>query len=774
MEKSTGHALKCLRTDNGGEYTSLEFKTYLAKEGIRHELTVPKTPEQNGTAERMNRTLVESVRSMLADSKLPHRFWAEALSTAVYLRNRSPTKVLQGITPIEAWTGKKPDVSSLRIFGCTAYAHVPKDERQKLDSKARKCFFLGYGTDTKGYRLYDPSRARIIHSRDVLFNELGAEVEKEKSEKEKSEHHEMPEQQERKYMEVEVESGEPSGGDDSSSPDSESAMELVPRRSERDRRNPNRYGDWVAYITTDLPTEPSTLKEALGSQEAAEWQEAMKMEMDSLHSNDVWDLVKLPEGRKVIGSKWVFKRKLSPDGTVQRHKARLVAQGFSQKFGLDYEETFSPVVRFESVRMVIAAAAQHGLKLHQMDVTTAFLNGELQDEVYMKQPEGFIAPGQEDLVCKLKRSIYGLKQSPRCWNHVLDSHLKGMGFTQTASDPCLYVASEGELFIIAVYVDDIGLAAKSDQMMDQTKKALAKRFEMKDLGILHHFLGVKVDCNLVTGEVWIGQPVYTEKLLQKFGMEHSKPVSTPVNTDAKLIKKTEAGDDIDQRMYQAAVGSLLYLSTKTRPDIAFAVGKVARFCAGPAREHWEAVKRILRYLRGTSNSGLLYCKSDSSGCVGFSDADWGGDHDDRKSTSGYVFLMGGTAVSWKSNKQSCVALSTAEAEYVALAAAAQEAKWLQRLTSDLLDYEIGATEIFEDNQSAICLAKTPQFHGRTKHIEIKYHFIRDEVESGNVKLEYCRSEDMIADMLTKGLPITQFVKLRQMIGIADFEHSTCN
>ena len=353
-------------------------------------------------------------------------------------------------------------------------------------------------------------------------------------------------------------------------------------------------------------------------------------EFPSLKINDVWDLVELPKGRDVVGSKWVFKHKFGPDGAVERYKARLVAQGFSQKFGLDYEETFSPVIRFESVRSVLALAAQHGLKLHQMDVSTAFLNGELENEVYMKQPEGYITPGQEYLVCKLKRSLYGLKQSPRCWNQALDGQMKRMGFTQSASDPCLYISSEGkgEMFVVAIYVDDVVLAGKSDQRMREVKDALAERYEMKDLGFLHHFLGVKVIHNEDTGKVWIGQPSYTEKLLKKFGMENSKPVSTPLSTDVKLIKKTEASDSCDQKMYQAAVGSLLYLSTKTRPDISFAVESVARFCADPSSQHWAAVKRILRYLKGTLNLGLLYRNGGSSCCIGFSDADWGGDVND--------------------------------------------------------------------------------------------------------------------------------------------------
>ena len=244
----------------------------------------------------------------------------------------------------------------------------------------------------------------------------------------------------------------------------------------------------------------------------------------------------LPKGRKAVGSKWVFKLKVGPDGMVHRHKARLVAQGFLQKYGLDYDETFSPVVRFESLRTVIALAVQNGLKLHQMDVTTAFLNGELDEEVYMKQPEGFATKGQEDLVCKLKRSIYGLKQSPRCWNSVLDNQSKRMGFVQAKGDPCIYMASEGEMFIIAVYVDDIVLAGESNKRMSEVKQALAKQFEVKDMGELHYFLGVNIVQDSNTGEVCIGQPAYATNLVQKFGMEHAKAVNTPVDVNMKLVK----------------------------------------------------------------------------------------------------------------------------------------------------------------------------------------------------------------------------------------------
>ena len=385
----------------------------------------------------------------------------------------------------------------------------------------------------------------------------------------------------------------------------------------------------------------------------------------------------------------------------------------------------------------------------------------------MKQPEGFVVKGQEHLVCKLKRSIYGLKQSSRCWNSVLDQHLKKLGFIQSVSDPCIYVASEGEMFMIAVHVDDLVLAAKSDKHIADVKKALSEKFEVKDMGELHHFLGTKVLQNKQNGEVWIGQPAYTQKVLRKFNMENAKPVDTPVDISSKLVKMNEDSESANQEQFQSAVGSLLYLSTMTRPDITYAVSNVAKFCANPAKEHWIAVKRIMRYLIGTMHLGLLYRKNELKSCVGFSDADWAGDLDDRKSTSGYIFQMSGAAISWRSKKQACVALSTAEAEYIALASAAQEAVWMRQLLTDLRSKPEEATKIYEDNQSAICLAKNPQFHGRAKHIGIKYHYIREQVENGNVELSYCRTEEMVADALTKGLSRGQFRKLREMLGMVE-------
>ena len=755
VERSSGKKLRTFRSDNGGEFTSTRLEDYLKEEGIRHERTVPKTPQQNGVAERLNRTLVEMSRSMLLDAKLPQKFWAESVSTAVYLRNRCPTRAVKGKTPYEAWCGEKPKVDHLRVFGCDAYAHVPKDKRGKLDSKARRCVLLGYGETTKGYRLYDPVRARVIHSRDVRFNETERADEQCDTETPTSDHEDT--------IIIDLSSDSEEANEEPQQLDEPGQV----RRSTRERRRPDYYGCPVHLTNLTLAQEPTSYGEAISSPDQSRWRQAMKTEMKSLKDNNVWDLVELPSGRKKVGSKWVYKLKTGADGKVERYKARLVAQGYTQKYGTDYDETFCLVVRQESLRVLLALSVQYGLKLHQIDVTTAFLNGNLEEEVYMAQPEGFTSKGNEHLVCKLRKSIYGLKQSPRCWNTALDAYLKSIGFKQSNSDPCIYYrGTGGDVFYLGVYVDDIVLAAKTDEQLQEVKSALSNQFEIKDMGKLHYFLGMSVLQDEQSKSIWIGQPAYTANLLNKYGMQDCKPVSTPIDPGTRLKTASEAGECVDQHLYQSAVGSLMYLSVSTRPDITYAVSNLARFSVKPTTDHWNAVKRVMRYLRGTTSLGIIFSnRSSELELVGYSDADWGGDISDRKSTSGYLFKVSNGAISWRSKKQTCVALSTAEAEYIALSAAAQESLWLRQLLSELTTTPEISTTIFEDNQSTIAMTRNPQFHGRSKHIEIKYHFIREHVDLGNIKLSYCPSGDMTADMLTKGLNRENFCKHRDRAGL---------
>ena len=581
VEKSSGKRLKTLRTDNGGEYVSKEFESYLKSEGIHHELTVPKTPEQNGVAERLNHTLVETARSMLLDAKLSKKFWGEAVFTAVYLKNRSPSRSLKGLTPYEAWFGKKPQVNHLRVFGCNAYAHVPKDERSKFDSKARKCILVGYSKQSKAYRLYDPQRKKLVVSRDVKFDEKERDPIETGSETELRDQYTIIETGD---SNTRFETAETNQRSETAENDQQPQL----RRSSRVRNPPQFYGREATHLC-DV-TEPTTFGEAVKSPIKQKWIQAMEKEMNSLFENDVYDLVELPPNHKAIGSKWVYKVKTGADGSIERYKARLVAKGFSQKVGMDYDETFCPVVRQESLRTLIAIAQQKGMKLHQVDVSTAFLNGLLEEEVYMQQPPGFIKEGEEHLVCKLNKSIYGLKQAPRCWNMALDAYLKELRFEQTKSDPCIYVSTEGETFYLGVYVDDIVLAGTTEERIREIKNALSRKFEIKDIGKLHYFLGMTI--KQTDEKIWIGQPKYTENLLKKFGMQDCKPVSTPVEPGQKLEAATDRDLTVDQQKYQSAIGSLMYLSVCTRPDISFAVGNLAKFSSQPTKHHWNGLKHL--------------------------------------------------------------------------------------------------------------------------------------------------------------------------------------
>jgi len=677
---------------------------------------------------------------MLSDSKLGKCFWAEALSTAVYIKNRTPTSSLRRkITPYEAYYSKKPDISHLKIFGSVAFAHIPKDERAKLDNKSRKSLFLGYSDDVKGYKLYDIAAQKVFISRDVVFDEIMSNPNNSSKECEQP---------------VAIMN---SDSEISSEEDNTEENDLtLPRRSQRVRFPPDRFGEWVNAVNE---TCPSSANEAF---EDNKWKNAMKSEMDSMKENKVWNLVDQPINRKIVKSKWVFKVK-NNNGSPH-YKARLVACGYTQKFGEDYDTVFSPVVRFESVRTLIAFAVQKNLKLYQMDVTCAFLNGDLAEEIYLQQPECFVVAGEEHKVCKLNKSIYGLKQSARCWNICIDEQLHKMGFKTSSSDPCIYISDQN--IYVALYVDDLIICGESEDKLRWVKKELTDRFKLKDLGELQNFLGVQITQKM--GEIFLSQSYYIEKMLVKFNMDQCKPIDTPADSNSHLTASENDNDLVDSHLYQSAVGCLLYLATKTRPDISFAVSQVAKFCSKPNKQHWTAVKRVFRYLKGSVYYGIRYLKS-ASDVVGYSDSDWAGDAADRKSVSGYCFMFQGGCVSWKSKKQSTVALSTAEAEYNALNSAAQEAIWLQQLMRDITGIPSEPIVIYEDNQAAIAMSKDVRFHSRCKHLSIKTHFIRDHVRKGDINVVYCPTSNMIADFLTKALARDKFKELRTLSGIVSCE-----
>ena len=795
-----GKKVKILRSDNGGEYCSKTFQDYLKEHGIQHQTTVPYNPEQNGTPERMNRTLLEAARSMMYHASIPKEFWAEAVSTATYTRNRSPTRSLNNTTPFECLFNRKPDVSNLKVFGCVAYTHIPGHQRKKLEEKSRKCIFVGYPDGTKGFKLYDLTKGTFIRSRDVIFEERTFhEFKREKSSEQNSELFHPPKENYRvdppinqdeiqaddENVNVEDNGPQPILENNIPPPENDNnrvgatyednfmrEVENIDQR--RQRRPPQRYDELYNCsedLTADI-NEPSNISEAWNGKNSAEWKKAAESEYKSLIDNHTWDLVPPPEDKNVVGSKWVFKVKRKADGTIQRFKGRLVAQGYTQSPGTDYDEVFAPVVRYTSIRSLLAVANICNWEIHQMDVKTAFLQGNLNEEIYMKQPDGFIDREKPDYVCKLNKGIYGLKQAARCWNNSINDYLLSNGYTKSTADPCVYIkttkSQDGRIHfvIIAIYVDDMMFFSNNTEMLEREKKAIAKRFQVEDLGELHYVLGMDIVRDREQRTISISQKKYLEGVLKKFDMENCKPVSTPLEFGKKYEELSKEDEQFDTRTYQRAIGCLTYAATISRPDLSTAVSVLSKFMSKPGVEHWKGVKRVLRYVQGTLDYGLMYSADDTSTTLtGYTDADWAGDLSTRRSTTGYVFQVQGNTVSWCSKRQGCVARSTTEAEYIALSTASQEAVWLRRLLESVLKKQDKPITLYEDNQGTIELTKNPKFHNRTKHIDVSYHYAREQVDNKIISLKYCRTENMLADVMTKGLTKTQFEKFRDMLGL---------
>ncbi|KAJ0431334.1 putative RNA-directed DNA polymerase [Helianthus annuus] len=744
----TGRKVGCLRSDNGGEYLAHEFSNYLKQKGIKRQLTCSNTPQQNGVSERKNRHLGEITRSLIHDKNLPGRFWAEAMHTAGYVINRLPSQSLDYMSPYEKLTGNKPDVSYFRVFGCVCYVFIPAHLRHKMEKKAVRCVFAGYDEERKGWRCIEPSTGKAHVSRNVIFDEQSSWW--------SEDNQPLPDTSElQKELEVKLsfEEAESAGIDenDNAEPEvtepvnEESEPDL--RRSQRVRKPNPRYANMANLaVVTDEFREPENYEEA---SQKSEWVEAMREEMNALLRNQTWELTPKPSDVTPVSCKWTYKLKQRPDGSVERYKARLVARGFSQTYGVDYEETFSPVAKLTTIRTLLAIAVNKGWKLWQMDVSNAFLYGDLEHTIYMEQPLGFVDQGRPDYVCKLRKAIYGLKQSSRAWFGKIGEFLEQNGFALSDADSSLFVKKVNDkIVVVLVYVDDLIITGDVEEEINQLKANLCVRFKMKDLGRLSHFLGLEL--TYVGDSLLLHQTKYASDLLSKFKMAACKPAATPIECNPKLY--VEQGRELeDPTEYRKLVGSLIYL-TLTRPDLSFSVGVLSRFMQCPRKPHMIAMKRVLRYIKGTVEQGVWFKRENEPKLIGFCDADYAGDLNERRSTTGYVFMYGSGAVSWRSKRQPTVSLSTTEAEYRAAAVAAQECIWLVRLLRSLhqvVDYSV---KMFCDNISAIKLAENPVFHDRTKHIEIYYHFIRERVLKEDIEMKAIKTTEQVADAFTKSLP----------------------
>ncbi|RVW47574.1 Retrovirus-related Pol polyprotein from transposon TNT 1-94 [Vitis vinifera] len=681
VENQLEKNIKVLRSDRGGEYFSSEFNSFCEEYGIIHECTAPYTPQHNGIAERKNRTFLEMVNAMLLHAKLNFNLWGEALLTACHILNRIPMKKNE-ISPYELWKGRKPNIGYFKVWGCLAYCKKTDPHKTKLGPRAIKCAFVGYASNSKACRLLDLESNVIIESREVEFFENLL-----------SDNNSQVPTSVGEYLEE--------------TPSKVVEQPIVPRKIQRARKetvlgldeiDSQRISFYLVEgnrediirkipIVLQIEEDPKTYKEAMASRDVAFWKEAINDEMDSITSNQTWELVDLPPGSKPIGCKWVFRRKYHTDGMIQTFKARLVAKGFKQREGIDYFDTYAPVARTTSIRILFALASIHNLFVHQMDVKTTFLNEDLNKEVYMEQLEGFVLLGNEKKV----------------YNNV---------------DKCLYSKTcDDYMVIMCLYVDDMLILSDDMKGIIEMKRFLSSTFKMKDLGEVDTILGIKVKRN--SGGYALNQAHYIEKVVSKFSHLKIKDANTPFHSSIKLEKND--GRSVAQLEYASAIGSLMYAAQCTRADISFAVSKLSRFISNPSVEHWKAIGRVLGYLKNTKKLSLQYSKFPAI-LEGYSDANWISSVGDNLSTTGWVFTLGGGAVSWESKNQTCISHSTMDAEFIALAATGKEAEWLRDLMMNIpfTANNVSTVSIHCDSQATLARAYSGVYNGKSRHISIRH------------------------------------------------------
>ncbi|RVX15338.1 Copia protein [Vitis vinifera] len=741
VENESGCKILILRSDNGKEYTSCQLNLFCEEAGIEHQLSAPYTPEQNGVSELRNQFIMEMAKCMLHKKNLPKKFWAEAANTTVFLHNRLSTKAVKNQTPFEAWYGYKPPMTFLKVFGCLCFTYVPQVKRDKLDKKVAAEIFIGYSTISKAYKVFQPHTDTIIISRDVHFMENEEwDWEDSKTKLETSFLDEME--------------------DDPLVRSTRLLSEIYQRCN-------------VAIY------EPVDHEEAL---KESKWKDAMKEELFMIEK----------------------KQNL---GAFNKYKARLVVKGYAQFFGVDYSETFAPVARLDTIRLLLASSAQLGWKVHQMDVKSAFLNGILQEEIYVEQPKGFV---MEDKVYRLHKAFYGLKQAPRAWKksipwrirftrvvpHAKDTALESkslssVGYSRKSYPevtsqrlargklvhfhgwkslalPSVGPAKTTKFCILALGTFPGNLSSKeleekngvceisqtpkrvvklfrntelssqgcevgfhlevpssllaawfvnrsSAKLIDEFKLDMMQVFEMTDLGLMTYFLGMEIKQG--KDQVFICQIKYTKEILKKFKMEDCKEMNTPMNQKEKL-SKDDGAEKVEETYFRSLIGCLMYL-TATRPDILYVVSVLSRITHYASEVHLKAVKRVVRYIKGTVDYGVKFQKIPNMKLFGYSDSDWGGSLDDMK-----------------------------KAEFVAATVTVNQALWLRKKLVDLHMKQTQGTEVFVDNQAIIAISHNPVFHGKTKHFNIKLFFLRGVQKDGDINLRYCKTEEQLADIFT--------------------------
>ncbi|GJZ99491.1 retrovirus-related pol polyprotein from transposon TNT 1-94 [Tanacetum coccineum] len=686
------------RTDHSREFDNeVQFGEFCNANGITHNFSAPRTPQSNGVVERKNRTLQEMSRRK---------------------------------TRYELLRDRKPRLDYFRVFGSKCFILNTKDYLTKFDPKLYEGIFLGYSQNSKAYIILNKHTRKVKESLNVTFDETPPPSKTSPLVDDDLDEEEAIKVTEKKNLENDIEDetleiDEIVNIKESRNHPLENVIGNLNQRTLRSQAQ--NQSNFFCFIST---IEPKNVNEALTDDS---WIVAMQEELNQFIANDVWELVPQPRNMTIIGTKWVFRNKLDENGIVSQNKARLVAQGYNQQEGIDYDETYALVARLESIRILLAYACALDFKPSQMDVKSAFLNGFINEEVYMAQPLGFIDFEKLDHVYKLKKALYGLKQAPKAWYDRLKAFLIKHEYKMGMVYNTLFTKKKNpNLIIVQIYVDDIIFGLTCQDMCDEFDKLMHDEFEMSMMGELNFFLGLQI--KQMKDGIFFNQSKYIKEMLKKFGLEDSKPMKTPMSSDTKLTKDEEC-ESVDSTKYRGIIGSLLYLTT-SRPDIMFSVCLCARFQEAPKTSHLEAVKRIFRYIKGTTHLGLWYPKGTGIETIVYADSDHAGDYVDRKSTSGICMFVGCCLTSWFSKKQTALAISTTEAEYVSTGKACQQALWMKQA---LIDYDVRLDDvpIMCDNKGAIDLSKNPVQHSRTKHIEIRHHFLRDNVQKGISQSKKC-------------------------------------
>lgn len=942
LQVRTGRTLRRFHSDGGGEFVGADFRFYLEANGTTITQTTASTPQHNGIAERMIRTLFDLVRCLLVEAEAAETLWGEAIVWAAHLYNTTPHPVSGDVPPYTRLMNYRYNVHKLRVWGCDAFVQQLPHEQSKLLPRTWTGIFVGYHEKTAAYRVMDPKTGVVYNSGDVCFGErsftqmkgfsnaraeapattviVGASEQKADLSRgeddgnvdisDDDDHGRPVEPRRNREASAAIDLVDDEGAHDEAVPNSPSdaavfdsdgesdgdAQEaVVPKppyapaqvdgraeaieetieieqddeqvdgdaelehemgvepepaslasmsREARALSHDNElFGRWnnagnrrvsdrnsrsgralippagsissdlsaydprdthqllnervqffveltddatseveYAFVAAAIGDEPTSYKHAMSTPEADAWRQAMREEIQALEKLGVYRCVPCPKGVKPLKGKWVYKNKLGDRNQLLRRKARFVAKGFLQVHGRDYFDTHSPVSKMKSIKMMFSLAARMDLEIHQMDFDTAFLNAGIDEDIYMEQPEGFAEASDSGthMVWKLLKALYGLKQASRQWNRTIDRFLRQLGYRPLVSDPCVYwkKSKNNKLMILCLYVDDttIMFDVCDAGEWNRDKKAIGEAYPIKDLGECEWILNMKITRDRTKRTITLSQKAYVDRVVAQFNMTESQPVATPSVHGQDYWRAPYGKDPVPlegeaAERYRSLIGALLYAANITRPDIAYTVGRLCRHTANPSELHWVAAKRVLRYLRGTSDYCLVFGQGQQVTSVTrgneptvdiYTDADWAGDTSDSKSTSGCLVRFNGDVINWLSKKQHSVAMSSTEAEYMALAESVKEALWYRSWIQEVFGKEIRST-IHCDNQSAIKLSDNDFIHDKSKHIRLRYHFLRDEVAEKTVVVKYVCTAEQQADILTKSLERVIFARLRDVL-----------